>query len=242
MNNNRRNLFVTVLVGAALLGAALYFFGGHSTAPDESSTPATEQLPATESTPTTFNATAPTPQPTPSSEKPLPPLGPHLREIGDCLSIKNSLNDDADLSFTSLNDSLRNELGDLVATETEWKNVHMTLPNGEKRRLRMEVEATSEEGSALTLKYFGVDKEDLPIPIPLTKEQSRNPSPEYITSIENQGKVTLREEARRGLYSKGAEIYYTERNGSISELEISYQGKSVKCQDLHSDHGICNCF
>lgn len=244
MSNNRRNIFVTVLVGAALIGAALHFFGGSKEAStEEAVAPATEALPAVgnNSSPA-FNATAPTPQPTPSPEGPLPPLGPHLREIGDCLNISNSLNNEADLSLTSLNDSLRKELGELIANDTDWKNVHVTLPNGDKRRLRVEVEATSEEGAALTLKYFGVDKEDLPIPIQLTAEQSKNPSPEYIASLENQGKVTLREEARRGVYSKGAEIYYTERNGALSDIELSYEGKSVKCQDLQSSHGTCNCF
>lgn len=243
MSNNRRNIFVTVLVGAALIGVALYFSGTGKETPVETVAPAPEALPAVgnNSTPA-FNATAPTPQPTPSPEGPLPLLGPHLREIGDCLKISNSLNEEADLSFTSLNDSVHRELGELIANDTDWKNVHVTLPNGEKRRLRIEVEATSEEGSALMLKYYGVDKEDLPVPIPLTSEQSKNPSAEYIASIENQGKVTLREEGRRGVFSKGAEIYYTERNGALSDIEISYEGKSVKCQDLQTNHGNCTCF
>lgn len=242
MNNHRRTLFVAVLGGAALIWAALHFLAGKKEASVESTVPA-ETLPATGHTGTpAFNAAAPTPQPTPSPEGPLPRLGPHLREIGDCLQISNSLNDEADLSFTSLQDSLRGELGELIANDTDWKNVHITLPNGEKRRLRIEVEATGEEGSGLRLQYYGVDKEDLPVPIPLSDEQSKNPSDEFIASLENQGKVTLREEARRGVFSKGAELYYTERNGSLSELELSYEGKSVKCQDLQSSHGTCNCF
>jgi hypothetical protein len=240
--NSKRDLFVVVLGGAALIWAAFHFFGAKKEAPIEVS-PAAETLPTvpTAATPA-FNAAAPTPQPTPSPDGPLPLLGPQLRKIGDCLQISNSLNDDADLTFRSLEDSLRGELGDLIANDTDWKNVHITMPNGEKRRLRIEVEATGEESSGLVLKYYGVDKEDLPVPIPLTDEQSKHPTDEYIASIENQGKVTLREEGRRGIFSKGAELYYTERNGNLSELEISYEGKSVKCQDLQSSHGTCNCF
>lgn len=241
MNNNKRTLFV-VIGGAALLWAAFHFLGNRNEAPPASVVPA-ETLPATgNASPQGFNATAPTPQPTPSPEGPLPSLGPQLRVIGDCLQISNSLNDDAALNLTALTDSLRGELGDLVVNDTDWKNVHILLPNGEKRRLRMEVEAAGEEGSAQRLQYFGVDSEDLPVPIPLTEEQSKNPSADFIASLENQGKVTMREEARRGLFSKGAEIYYTERNGALSELELSYEGKSVKCQDLQSNHGNCNCF
>ncbi|MGE5085649.1 MAG: hypothetical protein ACM3MG_05065 [Bacillota bacterium] len=219
--------------------AALYLWGPLKAPPSKTLNASDVSTPP--KTPV-FNTTAPTPQPTPPPETALPLLGPHLRKIGDCLQIKNSLNDDASLSFTSLVDSMRGELGDLVTDQTDWKNVHITLPNGQKRRLRIEVEAMGEESSGLRLRYFGVDKDDLPIPIPLTDAQSKNPSEEYITSLENQGKVTLREEARRGLFSKGAEVYHTERNGFLSELELSYDGKGVKCQDLQGSHGTCNCF
>lgn len=241
--SNKRNLFVVVLGGAALIWAALHFFGAAKPASETETPFAAETLPAAGVSPTpAFNAAAPTPQPTPSPEGPLPLLGPHLRKIGDCLQIHNSLDDKAELNFRALQDSLRGELGDLIANDIDWKNVHFTLPNGEKRRLRIEIEGTGEEGSARMLKFYGVDKEDLPVPIPLTEAQSKNPSDEYIASIENQGKVTLREEARRGVFSKGADLFYTERNGSLSDLEISYEGKSVKCQDLQSSHGNCNCF
>lgn len=246
MNNHRRNQFVAVLGGAALIGVALHFWGTQKpTSLEATVTP--EALPTTTlaaSSPSgaQVNIVATATQPTPVPNQPLPLLGPHLRKIGDCLHISNSLNNEANLSVTSLLDSLRSELGEVVANQTDWKNVHITLPNGEKRRLRIEVEATSEEGTAARLRYYGVDKEDLPVPIPLTKEQSLNPSEEYIASLENQGKVTLREEARRGLFSKGAEIYYTERNGYLSELEISVNGKGAKCQDLQSNHGSCGCY
>lgn len=241
MNSQKRTL--VLIVGAALIGVALYFFGHMKSFPVPEET-AAETVPAAapSATPAAVNVTAPTPQPTPSPEGPLPRLGPHLREIGDCLHISNSLNDDAELNFQALQDSLRGELGDLIANDLDWQNVHVTLPNGEKRRLRLEVEGTGEESSGRRLKMYGVDKEDLPVPMPLDEKESMNPSPEFVAGLENQGKVTLREEARRGVYSKGADLYYTERNGALSDLELSYQGKSVKCQDLQSTHGNCNCF
>jgi hypothetical protein len=242
-SDNTKPLLILVLGGAALWVA--FHFSSPKDATDttigaETAAPVDVPLPAG---PGHTNVSAPPPpQPTPSPEAPLPPFGPHLREIGDCLKISNSLNDDAELKFSALEDSLRDELGELIANDLDWKNVHLTLPDGEKRRLRMEVEGTGEEASGLRLHYYGVDKEDLPVPLPLTDEQSMNPSEAFIASLENEGKVTLREEAHRGVYSKGAELYYTERNGALSELELSYQGKSVKCQDLQSATGSCNCF
>lgn len=185
---------------------------------------------------------SPTPRPTPTPEVEVTSFGSHLRKIGDCLQIRNSLNKDAELKFSALDDSLRGELGELISHNLDWKNVHILLPTGEKRRLRMEVEATGEEATGIRLHYYGVDNEDLPVPLPLTDEQSLNPSETFIASLENEGKVTLREGAHRGIYNRGAELYYSERNGILSDLEISYQGKSVKCQNLQSAKGICSCF
>lgn len=172
----------------------------------------------------------------------LPLLGPHLRTIGDCLKINNAMDPNADLSLNSLNSSLRNDLGEQIEGQLDWRNVHIQLPNGEKRRLRFEVEAIGEETAGTRLKYYGVDKEDLPVPLTLSDEQSLNPSSSFVASLESEGQVTLREEAHRGVYSSGAELYYVERNGALSEFEINFHDKSVKCQDLQSAQGNCSCF
>jgi hypothetical protein len=165
----------------------------------------------------------------------------HFRELGQCLQIKNSAPEEA-VSFADLQAAVRNELGDVMASDTDWKNVHVKLPNGEQRRLRLEVEGAGEELSVKTLKYYGVDKENLPVELPLTKEQTTNPSDSFIASLEQEGSVTLREEARRGVFTTGAELYYVERNGRLSEIEMSFRGHSFKCTDLTQTNSKCRCF
>lgn len=239
MNKNYRFILILFIGGAALWAAFHFLSSSETNIAPTADTPVDMPLPAEDGRPPLAVST---PQPTPRPEAEIKTFGVHLREIGDCLQIKNSLNADAELKFSALDDSLRGELGELVANTLDWKNVHIQLPNGEKRRLRLEVEAIGEESAGIRLQYFGVDNEDLPVPLPLSSEQSLNPSEAFIASLENEGKVTLREEARRGIYSKGAELFYSERNGVLSDLEISYQGKSVKCQNLQFTQGTCNCF
>lgn len=176
------------------------------------------------------------------SHPPLPSLGPHLRKIGECLGIRNALNDIAEMSYSALHTSIQNELGGLVEKNMDWKNVHLTLPNGEKRRIRLEVEAITEEAAGLRLKYYGVDKEDLPVPLPLPEDQSLNPSEAFVASLEGEGPITFREEAFRSTYGIGTELYHVERNGVLSEVEILHQGKNVKCVDLDGPQGTCRCF
>lgn len=232
--SNKQYLLIVGLIGAALW-AALRF----STQKNSDTTldhPLPEQ--------STANAlpSAPTSESPSEATTPLPLLGPHLRKISECLQIQNTPNDSAELSFMALQSSLRSDLGEVASRELDWKNVHLTLPNGEKRRIRLEVEPISEEASGLRLKYYGVDSEELPIPLPLPENQSLNPSEAFIASLEGEGQITLREEAHRGIYTKGSELYYVERNGTLSELEINHLGKSVKCQNLQSPKGSCNCF
>ncbi|WP_413289136.1 hypothetical protein [Bdellovibrio sp. HCB337] len=241
MSKNQKLLIVLVILGAALW-AALRFSSqnNENKTSAESEAPADMPLPA-HSGPSTL-PTVPHPASASNNGAQLPLLGPHLRKIGECLQIKNVLDETAPLSFDALHDSVKNELGDLVSKEFDWKNVHTTLPNGEKRRIRMEVEAKTEETSGIRIKYYGVDAEDLPVPLPLPEDQSWNPSEAFVASLEGEGQTTLREEAHRGLYTQGSELYYVERNGALSELEILHHGKSVKCQDMQSAQGHCTCF
>lgn len=246
MSKNQKLLLVLVISGAALWAALRLRSSQTPTdiAALENTEPVDIPLPAVPGASSTSVAgplvensgVAPNP------DAPLPLLGPHLRKIGECLGINNALNDSAELSFSAFDASVQNELGGLMEQNLDWKNIHLTLPNGEKRRIRMEVEAVSEESSGMRLKYYGVDSEDLPVPLPLPEDQSLNPSETFVASLEGEGQITLREEARRGVYTKGSELYYVERNGALSELEIIHHGKSVKCQDLQSPQGTCNCF
>lgn len=241
MSKNQKLLLVLVILGAALW-AALRFSAQNTESTSVETSPAADMPLPAHSGAASLPTVPTTANPVHETNVSLPLLGPHLRKIGECLGIKNTLNDSAELSFDAFNESVKNELGDLVSREFDWKNVHTVLPNGEKRRIRMEVEAKSEEVSGIRLKYFGVDAEDLPVPLPLPEEQSWNPSEALIASLEGEGQVTLREEAHRGLYTKGSELYYVERNGALSELELIHHGKSVKCQNLQSAQGSCNCF
>lgn len=245
MPNSQKKILLLLLVLAAL-GAALKLRTRTSaSSPNGDSHPtAAEALPVrpSSSPSQTLSAEVPAPMGSSSAGASLPLLGPFLPQIGRCLGIRNSLNESAEMSLSALTSSLQNELGPLMENRLDWKNIHLTLPQGEKRRLRLEVEALSEESSGLRLKYYGVDKEDLPVPLPLPPEQSLNPTDTFIASLEGEGQVTLREEAHRGLYSQGSEIFYVERNGALSEFEISHQGKSVKCQDLQTSEALCQCF
>lgn len=245
MNSNLRPLLILVIGGAVLWGALKLSKKNSVEFTVDSAPRAEASLPKLhDDSENNVVTDTPTKMGTPAmTAEVAPPMGPHLRTIGECLQIQNSLDDTAEASFNALNSSMRTVFGDVYENQLDWKNVHLTLANGEKRRLHFEIEALGEENTATRLRYFGVDAEDLPVPLPLPNDQqSLNPSSELVESLENEGQVTLREEAHRAVYSNGAELYYVERNGVLSEVEINFQGNSVKCHDLQNAQGNCSCF
>ncbi|WP_415063127.1 hypothetical protein [Bdellovibrio sp.] len=238
---NRRNLVVLLIMGS--IAAAVLF--SRSGPPVETSASDEIRAEVPQATPEQSAKTS-SAQDAQAAESSMTTaktsLANHLRELGACLSIHNTLRDDKENNFESVVASVRSELGDLEADSLDWKNTHVVLPSGEKRRLRLEIEGTGEQSTIRRLKYYGVDADDLPVPLPLSKEQSINPSDTFLASLEKEGRITLQEEARRGLFAGGAEVYHVERDGVLSEFEISYQGKSFKCSDLESSQGRCQCF
>jgi hypothetical protein len=169
-------------------------------------------------------------------------ISAQLKSMGVCLNLKNSISDRAAPTFAEINSSLKSEFGDVVTQNEEWSNIHVQLPSGEQRRIRIEVDSNGEESSLRRLKYYGVDKEGLPVPIALPKEQTENPTDTFISGLESEGKVIMTEKAMHAYYPHGQEVLYTEKNGLVSELEISKNGKSFKCSQLASANAVCKCF
>lgn len=169
-------------------------------------------------------------------------FGQELQALGSCLQIHNSAGGEVEPTIANLNASIRSELGDMIAQADDWTNTHVILPNGEKRRIRIEIDSNGEESVVRRLKYFGVDKEDLPIPISLTPEQSVNPSDAFVASLERDGQVTMREKGVHGVYSQGSQIYFAERNGVLTDIELSRNGRTFKCMDLSKEASRCRCY
>ncbi|MBC7371179.1 MAG: hypothetical protein H7326_06420 [Bdellovibrionaceae bacterium] len=244
MKNKRDSLILIVIVAAALWAAFVFFKPRDSAvvadseiAPSEGTIPASTAL---EPQPTVREAKSATPVTGPSDGE--VKFGLRLKEIGDCLKIGNTLNESAQPQLSELQGSLQSSLGDFINTTLEWKNVHLTMPSGEKRRLRLEVDVDAEQSLSRRLQYYSVDSEGMTVPIPLSPEQETNPTETFISGLESDGQVTMQEEAHRGFYPQGVELYYVERNGFLSEIEMNYQGKSVRCQDLEKPNSGCRCF
>lgn len=165
-----------------------------------------------------------------------------LKSLGTCFDIRNQISaDQIEPSVAQLVDSLRGELGDAVADYEDWSNEHVTLPNGEQRRLRLENSADANGVPGRYLRYFKIDREGLPEPILLPPEQTQNPSEEVLNSLRGEGKRSLFERSLRSYFQNGEEVMTVEKNGYITELDMAKGNKTFKCSNVNSPQPNCRC-
>jgi len=165
-----------------------------------------------------------------------------LKGLGACLDIKNTVDQDqSEPTLDNMVYSLRNEIGDPVIHSEDWSNTHITLPSGEQRRIRIEMDYEADDRIVKKLKYFGVDKENLPVPIPVDKDLATDPQESFISSLEKDGKVSMREKGERVYFQNGEEIVFVERNGRLLDIEMNKAGRTFKCTNLNAPKANCNC-
>lgn len=133
--------------------------------------------------------------------------------------------------------SLQGDLGDPVIRSEDWTSTEIETPSQEKKLIKIETNYENED-IVKKLKYFNVTNEGL-IPIDLSDEQTTEPTSTFLASLESEGKVIKTEKSERVFYQNGEEVLYTESNGLIEFIEISRQGKTLKCPSLEKSDCTC---
>lgn len=161
-----------------------------------------------------------------------------LHKIGPCLELKNSLSlSSNEPKIDNLLSSLQGDLGDPVIRSEDWTSTEIETPSQEKKLIKIETNYENED-IVKKLKYFNVTNEGL-IPIDLSDEQTTEPTSTFLASLESEGKVIKTEKSERVFYQNGEEVLYTESNGLIEFIEISRQGKTLKCPSLEKSDCTC---
>lgn len=165
-----------------------------------------------------------------------------LKGLGTCLDIKNSVDpQQGEAKLDNLINSVRNEIGDPVIRSEDWSNTHIILPNGEQRRIRIEMEYDANDRIIKRLKYYSLDKENLPVPIQLNDESTLDPQDTFIASLEKEGQVFLREKGERIYFQNGEELIFTQKNERLSDVEANRNGRTFKCIGLETGKSSCSC-
>lgn len=133
------------------------------------------------------------------------------------------------------------ELGEPVLQSEDRSVVEIQTSTGEHRQIRVEMDYTGEDRIVRRVKYTKVNPDGTSTPIPLSPEQAEEPSETFLASLESDGQVSRREKSQRIYFPNGEEIVVTERDGRISDLEMSRNGRSFRCKPEDSSPDACHC-
>ena len=159
---------------------------------------------------------APTPQPT---------LKP--RPVQNLTNFKTAAEECLGGEWTSSIDLAKN-LEKTYGVQSKTKdieNFHLKNQNGEERRIHI----TAESADKKQVRYFAVDNEGLPIPIPLTAEQRKMTPDQQIESLKAEGQVFLHQSKERWLLGNGSTFLVTFENNMTREFQIFGPFRTLSC-------------
>ncbi|HWU42086.1 MAG TPA: hypothetical protein VN132_01570, partial [Bdellovibrio sp.] len=92
------------------------------------------------------------------------------------------------------------------------------------------------------LKYSTINANGSQTEIPISKEQSQNPTDTLIASLEGDGQITSKSMARKIYFQNGDDMSVVERNGHIYSFELAHDQKLFKCSGVDAASSInCSC-
>jgi hypothetical protein len=166
----------------------------------------------------------------------------NLQAMGACLETQNSVpGEELEPSLRTLVDSVRGEWGESVITTEDWMQIEMETPEGEKRRIRVEMDFDSETQVQRKLKYTAIDQAGQTRPIEVAEDQAVEPSESLIASLESGNKILMREKFERVYFQNGEEIVARQANGFLTDIEINRRNKSFKCSQVNQEASTCQC-
>lgn len=126
---------------------------------------------------------------------------------------------------------LEHLFGPTTTREAVEEIEHYRLPDGSERRLVLSIEEGEDNKSQWQLRFFGVDAEGLPIPIPIPESHISNPSNSTLAPYRTGERIrTLRRLALvfnlNQMRSAGT---ITEVDGRIEEIQIRSDGHLLHC-------------
>ncbi|UXR65316.1 hypothetical protein EZJ49_03505 [Bdellovibrio bacteriovorus] len=151
-----------------------------------------------------------------------------IKEMGACLNmIVKPLDPGVEVNFDTFNQSINEDLGDIVTQDEEWVTTDLRTKDGELRRLYLE-RMGDPEGSR-SLQYFAYASDGSRKELPLSKEQKINPTETLLASLEADGEVVGRSVSRRIFYQNGDDLLLVEKNGKIFSFQLVHEGTSYRC-------------
>jgi hypothetical protein len=163
----------------------------------------------------------------------------NLEGLNKCLGLKMSIPEKLPVNISTIFSLVQPELGP-QSTADRWINWHMRDKEGKEKKLHLEITEGDQGQTTKELQAFYHDQSGNWVPHDLDKSLALNPKDETISQMLKDGEVLFKEKASISLFSGGARIEYTERDGNLSEFEFFKEQSSFHC-NLRLAQNQCKC-
>jgi hypothetical protein len=119
-------------------------------------------------------------------------------------------------------------------------NWHLRTPEGQERRLRLEITETDEGKIGRELHYFSVGANGQLNPIELEQDKANNPSDDVISEMLKEGSVFSKERAAVAFFPNGDHIEYVEKDDELSEIVYYKESPRFQCPSVKMPQN-CQC-
>lgn len=167
----------------------------------------------------------------------------HIGEMAKCLNLEmGQIDKNAEINFDTFNQAIASDLGNVVAQEEDWTTTDIRTPTGEIRRILIQTPPPGEGDGERKLKYMSLSQDGKTKDIPVSQDQSDNPSDTLLASLESDGQVVATSKANRIFYENGDDLYLSVRNGKVYSFTLNHEGKSYKCKGMDNAQTVnCSC-
>jgi hypothetical protein len=164
-----------------------------------------------------------------------------LDDMTRCFDIKNASGPGpVPVQVDALMNAIQPDMGPSLSQGDRSMSWYLKNKEGVERRLRLEISETEDGKLIRSLKYFAVDRDGLPIEMPLAPDRKDNPSDEVLNSMLKEGDVFYKEKAAYAIFSGGSRLEFIEKNGFLSEIEFQKGSRFFRCQNLKAREA-CQC-
>lgn len=146
--------------------------------------------------------------------------------------------------FSSLSEfvekGVRLDSGHEIESVTMYRNIHLLDRNGHKQRLHISPRSSGDQRQiVLEPRLFGVDDENLPVPMSLPIDMKDLDLKSLIEKFQSQSQIVLDEVSESQRWGDEVGAHILSRNGRIEKLEVFFNGGALVCATSSEVH--CRC-
>lgn len=179
----------------------------------------------------------------PQQEQVMLRFSENLQTMAKCLELnKSTLQADGKLEPTPQNllNQLRNALGDVVVEMDDWSQTEI-VEDGSKKRVRIDYEYPDGANPVKRLSIYKINQYGMPEIVNLRNEEMNDPNESYIQSLIEGRQILTEEKGRRGYFTDGEEVIYSQKNGQLANVSVTRGIRNFSCYNLSDLGSNCVC-